>query len=192
MPVHRPHSEGAATQSHLHLHVRNGKFRALRRRRWRGAWPASPLVEAPTSAVVTQRPRSKLACMRSLSGTDLSTAAIPTECREDACPSLTFNCMRSLSGTDLSTAAIPTECREDACPSLSIACARSRAPTSRQLQFLRNVERMRALRFRLHALALGHRPLDSYNSCGIVERMRALRFRLQSLPLNPKDCVASA
>jgi Uma2 family endonuclease len=29
--------------------------------------------------------------IRSLEGTDLSTAAIPTECREDACPSLTFD-----------------------------------------------------------------------------------------------------
>ncbi|MDX9722667.1 MAG: 23S rRNA (adenine(2503)-C(2))-methyltransferase RlmN [Myxococcota bacterium] len=31
--------------------------------------------------------------IRSLSGTDLSTAAIPKECREDACPSLTFDCL---------------------------------------------------------------------------------------------------
>jgi hypothetical protein len=30
-------------------------------------------------------------CIRSLSGTDLSTATNPTDCREDACPSLTFD-----------------------------------------------------------------------------------------------------
>jgi hypothetical protein len=29
--------------------------------------------------------------IRSLEGTDLSTATIPSECREDACPSLTFD-----------------------------------------------------------------------------------------------------
>jgi tetratricopeptide (TPR) repeat protein len=32
------------------------------------------------------------------------------------------DCIRSLSGTDLSTAVIPSECREDACPSLAYCC----------------------------------------------------------------------
>jgi tetratricopeptide (TPR) repeat protein len=32
---------------------------------------------------------------RSLSGTDLSTATIPSECREDACPSLAFDCVQA-------------------------------------------------------------------------------------------------
>jgi hypothetical protein len=119
-----PHRQEVDAEACCDARPKDGLYDCLRRSRHAVTLPSLFPFLCPSSC-----PSCSSWCIaltlqgiRSLSGTDLSTAAIPSECREDACPSLTFDCIRSLSGTDLSTAAIPSECREDACPSLTFDC----------------------------------------------------------------------